>query len=49
MDEEIDEELLFAKTVETVTKGKVNFTFTNIISVSSDGAHNMFEQFHGSS
>lgn len=59
MDEEIHEELLFAKTLETDTKGESIFNvlsdffkeksipFTNIISVAADGAPAMFGRYRG--
>ncbi|XP_025266439.1 SCAN domain-containing protein 3-like [Camponotus floridanus] len=59
IDEEIHEELLFAKTLETDTKGESIFNvlsdffkeksipFTNIISVATDGAPAMVGQYRG--
>lgn len=59
MDEEIHKELLFAKTLETNTKGESIFkvlsdffheksiTFTNIVSVATDGAPAMVGRYRG--
>ncbi|GBM84427.1 SCAN domain-containing protein 3 [Araneus ventricosus] len=59
MDKEIDEELLFSKTLKLDTKGESIFNvlsdsfteksipFTNIISVAADGAPAMFGRYRG--